>query len=152
MWWNHKRLLLAAHQAGVYQLRQVAAGRLWRSTDGACVFPKPGPTIKVSWSASARLRLAQMIEDCCWVGRANLTSEEERVVQSLLYIAVDDQAVATRRAMFAGAIVSSFNLAGLGFALWAGRSFPASLTMRIVQHAYLCSMSIMTQCTVPAPF
>jgi hypothetical protein len=117
MWWKHKRLLLAAHQAGVYQLQQVAAGRLWRSTDGACVFPKLGSTIRVSWSASASLRLAQMIENCCWNGMANLTSEWERAVQSLLYIRGEDKAVATRRAIFAGAIISSFNFAGLGFAL-----------------------------------
>jgi hypothetical protein len=58
-----------------------------------------------------------MIENCCWNGMANLTSEWERAVQSLLYIRGEDKAVATRRAIFAGAIISSFNFAGLGFAL-----------------------------------
>ena len=77
-----------------------------------------GSTIKVSWSASASLRMAQMIENCCWVGRANLTGELECVwYQVLLYISTEDEAVATRRAIFAGAIISSLNFAGRGFAL-----------------------------------
>lgn len=59
-----------------------------------------------------------MIENCCWAGRANLTGELECVwYQVLLYISTEDEAVATRRAIFAGAIISSLNFAGLGFAL-----------------------------------
>jgi hypothetical protein len=134
----------------------VAAGRLWRSTDGACVFPKPGSTIKVRWRVSASLGLAQMMEGC-WVAKANLTSEGTMwYTAAFTYLPrTEGKAAIARRAMVVGAIISSFYLAGLGFAGWAGRSFPASLAMRIVQHAYLCSLSIMTQCrsaASPAPF